>query len=250
MLAVIGVVAAVSLSGSSGHSGANPPSSAKPRIGSFPIAATSSFRPVTGDVFVVYKDGKRASARLRGDIRDASGGEVARLYAQQYPYHRAPAQAGSLVLQPAGGAAEYSFKVTPALATPYQVKLFRSSTARTPLATSAVSTVYVALTGKASADQKCSRPVCHETFHIRVRVPAQAMSIEIATRLTSAIRPATGTGTSARRTPSRRTGSGCPGITAAATSTWPPPPSTAGRAGFRRRPGPGTSGGTRAGSPG
>jgi hypothetical protein len=180
VLAVIGVVAAVTLSGSSGHPGASPPSPAKPKIGSFPIAATSSFRPVTGDVFVVYKDGKRASARLRGDIHDAASGSVARLYAQQYPYHQAPAQTGSMVLQPAGGAAGYSFKVTPTLATRYQVKLFRSSTARTPLATSAVSTIYVALTGKANADQKCSRPVCHETFHIRVRVPAQAMSIEIA----------------------------------------------------------------------
>ena len=180
MLAVIGVVAAITLSGSPGHPGASSSSPARPKIGSFPIAATSSFRPVTGDVFVVYRDGKQASARLRGTIPHAQAGEVARLYAQQYPYHRAPAPAGSLVLQPSGGTAGYSFKVTPTLATHYQVKLFRSSTASTPLATSAVSTIYVALTGKANADQKCSRPVCHETFHIRVRVPAQAMSIEIA----------------------------------------------------------------------
>jgi Protein kinase domain len=180
VLAVIGVVVAITLSGSPGHPGANSSGSAGPKIGSFPIAATSSFRPVTGDVFVVYRDGKQASARLRGTIPHAQAGEVARLYAQQYPYHRAPAPAASLVLQPSGGTAAYSFQVTPTLATHYQVKLFRSSTASTPLATSAVSTIYVALTGKANAEQRCSRPVCHETFHIRVRVPAQAMSIEIA----------------------------------------------------------------------
>ena len=180
VLAVIGVVAAITLSGSPGHPGASSSSPARPKTGSFPIAATSSFRPVTGDVFVVYRDAQRASARLRGTIPHAQAGEVARLYAQQYPYHRAPAPAGSLVLQPSGGTAGYSFKVTPTLATHYQVRLFRSSTASTPLATSVVSTIYVALTGKANADQKCSRPVCRETFHIHVRVPAQAMSIEIA----------------------------------------------------------------------
>jgi hypothetical protein len=35
------------------------------------------------------------------------------------------------------------------------------------------------VTGMSNSDQKCSRPRCHETFHIRVRVPAQAMSTEI-----------------------------------------------------------------------
>jgi serine/threonine-protein kinase len=177
VLAVAGVVAAVTLGGASGHGAASPP---KPRLGSFPIAASSGFRPVTGDVFVVYKDGKDASARLRGHINGVKSGEVARLYAQQFPYQRAPLQVGSAVLQPAGTTAKYSFQVTPAVATRYKVELFRSSAVKTPLATSAASTIYVVLTGTANTDQKCSRPLCHQAFHVRVRVPAQAMSTETA----------------------------------------------------------------------
>jgi Protein kinase domain len=176
-LAVAGVVAAVTLGGSSGHGPASP---AKPRLASFPIAASSSFPQVTGDVFVVYQDGKESIAKLRGHINSLKSGEVARLFAQQFPYQRAPLQVGSAVLQPAGTTAKYSFQVIPALATRYKVELFRSSTAKTPLATSATTTIYVALDGKASADQKCSRPLCHEKFRVRFRVPAPAMSNEIA----------------------------------------------------------------------
>jgi serine/threonine-protein kinase len=178
VLIVAGVVAAVTtLGGSPGHRGASHP---KPRLASFPITASSGFRPVTGDVFVVYKDGKEASAKLRGHVNGVRSGEVAELYAQQFPYQRAPLQISSAVLQPTGTAAQYSFQVTPTLATRYKVELFRSSTAKTPLATSAATTIYVALTGTTNNDQKCSRPLCHETFRIHVRVPAQAMSTEIA----------------------------------------------------------------------
>jgi serine/threonine-protein kinase len=177
VLAVAGVVAAVTLGGSPGHPAASP---TKPRLASFPIAASSGFRPVTGDVFVVYKDGKDASAKLRGHINGVKSGEVAQLYAQQFPYQRAPVQVGSAVLRPTGTAAQYSFQVTPTLATRYKVELLRSSTAKTSLATSAATTIYVAVTGTTNSDQKCSRPLCHETFRIRVRVPAQAMSTEVA----------------------------------------------------------------------
>jgi len=177
VLAVAGVIAAITLGGSPGHGAASP---ARPRLARFPIAASSGFRPVTGDVFVAYQDGKEASARLRGHIHGVKSGEVAQLYAQQFPYQHAPLQVGSVVLQPTGTTASYSFQVTPVLATRYKVELFRSSTAKTPLAASAASTIYVALTGTPNADQKCSRPLCHETFHVRFRVPAPAMSTEIA----------------------------------------------------------------------
>jgi hypothetical protein len=106
--------------------------------------------------------------------------EVARLYAQQFPYQSPPAAADSVILDPAGPTAAYAFQVTPAIATRYKVELFRNSTATTPLAVSSTSTIYVALAGSTGKAQTCGRPVCHERFRIRVRVPARALSTEIA----------------------------------------------------------------------
>ncbi|MGO9080236.1 MAG: serine/threonine-protein kinase [Streptosporangiaceae bacterium] len=167
-LAVAVIVAVVVLVAARGHGSAG-----------FPIAAQSSFPPVTGDVFVVYHGGTDASARIHGEINGAASGETARLYAQQFPYKSAPSPAGSVVLHPGGATAKYAFQVTPSLATRYKVELFRSRTATTPLESSATSTIYVIVTGRSGADQTCSRPVCHETFHIRVFVPASALKTEI-----------------------------------------------------------------------
>jgi hypothetical protein len=87
-----------------------------------------------------------------------------------------------VILHPDGGAASYDFQVTPALATRYRVKLFRSSTASTPLGASAVTTVYVV---KGEADdnaqvKKCGYPVCRATLHQYEFVPASAMQVELA----------------------------------------------------------------------
>ena len=78
-----------------------------------------------------------------GEVEGATAGEVARLYAQQFPFTSPPAPVQSVTLKPAGGTAQYVFRVAPALATRYQVRLLRNATAATPLATTASRTVYV-----------------------------------------------------------------------------------------------------------
>lgn len=175
-LGLAGIVTAVILANSSGQGSASSP---RPRPAIFPIAASSRFRPVTGDVFVVYQGGKDATAQLRGHINGVQSGEVAQLYAQQYPYRHPAVPVSSVILHPAGTRASYAFRVTPSLATRYQVGLLRSSTAATPLAISPVTTIYVALAGTSGDAQKCSRPVCQQRFHVRLRVPARAMNTEI-----------------------------------------------------------------------
>ena len=145
-----------------------------------PIAAKSRLAPLTGDVYVVYRDGKYASAEIHGGIKGATSGEVAQLYAQPFPYRRAPVPAGSVILHRTGTTAAYTFRVTPTLATRYRVKLLQNSAATTPLATSASITIYVTLAGSTGNGQKCGRPVCHEKFLMHVLVPAPALNTEIA----------------------------------------------------------------------
>ena len=177
ILAVVVVIVVALLTGS--------PDSPGPhghRLASFPITASSSLRPVTGDVWVVYRGGRNAIAQVRGEINGVRPGEIARLYAQQFPFRSSPVPAGSVVLHPSGGAAAYAFQVTPSVATRYKVVLLRSSTATSPLASSAVSTVYVVLSGANGKAQRCSRPVCQEAFRISVPVPASALMTELSKR--------------------------------------------------------------------
>jgi len=144
------------------------------------VGAASGLPAVTGDVYVEYQEGRKASARISGKIPDAFSGEVVRLYAQQFPYASAPAAAGSTTLQPAGGTASYTFSVTPTLATRYRVELFRDSAATTPLGRSAVSTIYVVDGGTGNLVQTCNRPDCTLTYTWTTVVPAQALPAEMA----------------------------------------------------------------------
>jgi hypothetical protein len=171
ILAVAGIAAAAILATGSGHS--HGPTT-------LPIAAKSRLAPVTGDVYVVYRDGKYASAEIRGDIKGTTSGEVAQLYAQQFPHRRAPVPAGSVILHQTGTTASYSFRVTPSLATRYKVELFQDSAATPPLASSASITIYVTLAATTGNGQKCRRPVCREAFPMHVLVPAPALRTEIA----------------------------------------------------------------------
>jgi hypothetical protein len=178
----VGVAVAVT-GGSSHRSGAPgaPAAVVNPAVPvDIPLGAASGLPPVTGDVYVVYQQGQNASAQISGAITDASSGEVARLYAQRFPYSSAPARAGSLALSPAGGTARYAFSVSPTLATRYQVELFRDSAATTPLGRSAVSTIYVVYGGTVNDVQTCSRPVCKVTYTWTLVVPAPALATEMA----------------------------------------------------------------------
>jgi hypothetical protein len=144
------------------------------------VAAKSALPPVTGDVYVVYQGGTQASATLSGTVENVASGEVARLYAQQFPFRRPPVPAGGpVILHPAGTTARYTFRAAPSVATRYRVELFPSSTATTPLSISAARTVYVTLGATFANSQTCARPVCHETFPVHVFTPASALSTEI-----------------------------------------------------------------------
>ena len=143
------------------------------------VAATSSIPAVTGDVFVVFLGGTYSSARIHGTIAGASAGEVATLYAQRFPYTRAARPVSSVTLSVTGSTTAYSFTVTPILATRYQVKVFASKSATTPLATSPRQSVYVVPGGHVTGGKTCGRPVCHETFRLYTIVPSSALAVEM-----------------------------------------------------------------------
>ena len=145
-----------------------------------PVSVKSALPRVTGDVYVVYRGGTQADADVYGEVTKATDGEVAELFAQQFPFRKAPAEAGSVILHTTDGTARYEFQVAPALATRYQVKLFQSSTATKPFATSAVATIYVALGGSAANPVTCKRPVCHESLLMISYVPPAARATETA----------------------------------------------------------------------
>ena len=141
------------------------------------IAATAKLKPVTGDVFVVYRAGAYSTAKIHGTITGAAAGEVARLYAQPFPYKKPAVPAGAVTVKAA--TTPYSFTVTPALATHYAVRLFASSTSTAPLAVSRVQSVYLTNAQTYSSFQSCKRPVCHETFRVYTYVPSSALSFEM-----------------------------------------------------------------------
>jgi hypothetical protein len=144
-----------------------------------PISVKSAQSAVSGDVYVMYFGGEKASAEVYGDIAKAANGELARLYAQQFPYRNAPTAVSSVILHPAGTKAGYEFQVTPTLATRYRVELFKSSTASTPLATSGVAAIYVDLYKTTEAIQTCGRPVCHESLQVIELTPPSALQAEM-----------------------------------------------------------------------
>jgi hypothetical protein len=141
------------------------------------IAATTKLKPVTGDTFVVYHLSSYNSAQLHGTVSNGASGEVAALYAQSFPFKTPAVRVASITLK--GATAAYSFTVTPSVATHYNVRLFATATATSPVVSSSVVDLYVANDQSVSAPQKCARPVCHETFTIDTYVPASALSTEM-----------------------------------------------------------------------
>lgn len=152
------------------------------------IAAASKIGPVTGYVVVEYRGGKFASAKIHGTITGATAGEIATLYAQPFPYAKAPAPVRSATISTAGPAA-YSFTVTPTLATRYQVKLSVRKSAPSPLATSRVQTVYVTEGATFTGSGLCAQPgpptapVCRVTYRVFLVVPSSALRVEMSKRL-------------------------------------------------------------------
>jgi hypothetical protein len=162
------------------------------------VAATSSIPAVTGDVFVVFQGGKYGSAQIHGTIAGAATGEVATLYAQRFPYTTAAKPVSSITLSAAGPTTAYSFTVAPSLATRYQVRVFASKSATTPLVTSGSQNLYVVASGYYTGGKNCGRPTCRETFHTYTIVPSSALGVE----MSKPLYPYFGINLSATRTPS------------------------------------------------
>jgi len=143
------------------------------------IAATSNLPKETGDVWVIYQDPvKYSAANIAGAISNGTTGNVVKLYAQQFPFKKAAVPTGAPITLTATGTTPYSFKASPSLATRYQVKLFATSTSATPLATSAVTTVYVWAQHRYGGLKPCRRPTCHQTVHVRIILPASTLRTE------------------------------------------------------------------------
>lgn len=142
------------------------------------IAASSRFSPIFHDVVVIYNTGVYSKATIHGTIRDAAAGEVATLFAQEFPFKKAPVKLGSVTLKAAKSS--YSFTVAPNLYTKYAVRVFASATAAKPLATSRVQAVFNLGHEEVTGGAQCRRPVCHETFHVYILVPSSAFRTEAA----------------------------------------------------------------------
>lgn len=153
-----------------------------PKLASFPITARSGLAPQSGDVWVMYGDGGAAQAQVYGEVKGARRGYVARLYAQPFPFTAKPAAVASVTLHPAHKLAPYAFKVTPVLATRYYVSVFASRKSKRLLGSSSTAAVYVATTMTHTTARACSRPTCHETFTLKVRVPPSTLGTELAKR--------------------------------------------------------------------
>jgi Protein kinase domain len=153
-----------------------------PKLASFPITARSGLAPQSGDVWVMYGDGGAAQAQVYGEVKGARRGYVARLYAQPFPFTAKPAAVASVTLHPAHKLAPYAFKVTPVLATRYYVSVFASRKSKRLLGSSPTAAVYVTPTMTHTTAKTCSRPTCHETFTLKVRVPPSALGTELAKR--------------------------------------------------------------------
>ncbi len=171
-------IAVVALAGGS-LAAAQVPALAAPSAGpAVTIAASSNEPKVTGFTWVLFIPGKFGAAQLKGTVTGGGSPDVLRLFAQQFPFHKQPVEAGA----PVSASARYSFTVRPQLATQYKVELFASSTAKTPLASSPTTIVYLAGVTRYSGIRKCKRPVCHQTLILRTTVPASTLRAQRAER--------------------------------------------------------------------
>jgi eukaryotic-like serine/threonine-protein kinase len=153
-----------------------------------PVSLSSTVDPA-GDAYVTDTPGAplTSSAKLEGAVTNPAAGEVAEVYAQQFPYTSAPVLVQSAPLTPSGAFGEYDFTVTPLVATRYQVKL-RLGGSATPVAASAVKTVYVldsfqySLPTAASAAACSGNASCPVSFEVTVHTAPSAILTDMAER--------------------------------------------------------------------
>ena len=147
---------------------------AKPGVS---IVVKTALPTVTGDTWVVYKGGaKYSTATIKGQVTGAKAGQVAELFASQFPYKTGFKKAAALTLN--GTTNTYTFRARPTLATRYKVELRASARASSPLLTSPTRTVYVSSAAYFITRTSCHPPVCHLTAKFRILVPPSTFTRE------------------------------------------------------------------------
>jgi hypothetical protein len=148
------------------------------------ISAKSHFPVITHDVLVAYgSPGKFAQVAISGKISGATTGEVAALYAQPFPFKKAPArvagQTKSLTVT-SSSPISYSFSAKPSIATRYTVEVLPSITATSAAGRSPVQNVYVVSNQQVTGFNvpSCARPVCRLSLHVYTHLPASTYAAE------------------------------------------------------------------------
>jgi hypothetical protein len=144
----------------------------------------SSGTKVAGYVVVQWANKSVSTVTVKGSISATTSGEVLELFAQPFGKKTAQPVPGQSVTFSTSSTTPvpYSFSAKPSIATRYSVEVFASSTATSPLATSATDTVYMvtnqALFGWRSCNTRGNRPICHQTLKLYTALPASALGME------------------------------------------------------------------------
>jgi hypothetical protein len=145
---------------------------------SFTIASKSALKPVSGHTLVVFLGtGNTAAATVSGKATGAPIADQVTLMAEKFGATTYSAT-GTPMTVTSANQGSYSFTVRPGLATSYKVEVTDSGTV---VATSTVKTmVYVVSPASLSGKTGCSRPTCHITLKVSVKVPISAYGAETA----------------------------------------------------------------------
>jgi hypothetical protein len=152
------------------------------------ISTQSALRPVTHDVFVIYKNStflkgthhRLDTVNISGSVSQSTAGQVAALFAQPFPYKAAPTEVSgqSMTLPTSSTPVSYAFTAVPTIATKYTVEVLPSSTTSSPVVgMSPTDTVYVA-TNQVVHFSTCGRPVCHLSMRVFTHLPKSAYQTE------------------------------------------------------------------------
>jgi hypothetical protein len=137
------------------------------------IHTSSAHKKVTGDTFVTYRSPAQQTGKVYGTAPAGTGKGTATLMIE--PFGATTYTASRT--QTLTGSDAYSFIVTPAVATNYEVLVTSVDGTQT---TSGARTIYVAAQGTVTGPTKCSRPTCHINLKVWVAVPPSALNTEMA----------------------------------------------------------------------
>jgi hypothetical protein len=163
------IAAACGLAGAgAGTAVAAPGGHAAAAAPSITITTKSGLPKVSGHTLVTFL-GTQRTATVSGSVTGAAAGDQATLLAEPHGVH-AYSQVGAPVTLTSASA--YSFKVTPSVATSYEVQVGSG--------TSVAAMVYVTPHASVTGKRSCTRPVCHIKLRVWVKVASAAYAKEAA----------------------------------------------------------------------